>query len=232
MYSSGSNITERGFPMNTDVSFAAEEIKQSDSVIISLSPIDIADLLVLYLEQLGIECIFGVPGGAIEPLYNAIDRSARRRGEGHILARHEAGAAFIVDGYARETGKVGVCCATSGPGVTNRITGVTGAYDNNIPMLVITEQPVLPSFGKNPLQDSSCTGVNVLSMFRHCTRYNSLISHPKQMKPKLIAALQRATSNPCGAAQIKWRLDAGQHKLCCNGKGYLRGRGHSHRQSA
>ena len=190
--------------MNTDVSLVPvnQEIVQNDSAIVKPVQVDIADLLVAYLEQLGIEYIFGVPGGAIEPLYNAIGRSARRGGLRHILARHEAGAAFMADGYARETGKIGVCCATSGPGATNLITGVAGAYDNNIPMLVITGQPALPSFGKNPLQDSSCTGVNILSMFRHCTRYNSLISHPKQMEPKLIAALQRATRNPCGPAHL------------------------------
>ena len=190
--------------MNTDVSLVPvnQDFSQDEPAIVQPVLIDIADLLVAYLEQLGIEYIFGVPGGAIEPLYNAIARSARRGGLRHILARHEAGAAFMADGYARETGKIGVCCATSGPGATNLITGVAGAYDNNIPMLVITGQPALPSFGKNPLQDSSCTGVNILSMFRHCTRYNSLISHPKQMEPKLIAALQRATRNPCGPAHL------------------------------
>src|SRR5471032_2878607 len=103
-----------------------------------------ADLLVAYLEQIGVEYVFGVPGGAIEPLYNALARSARRDGIRHILARHESGAAFMADGYARETGKIGVCCATSGPGATNFITGVACAYDNNIPMLVITAQPALP----------------------------------------------------------------------------------------
>ncbi len=191
--------------MNTDVSLVPVTLtsnENSSAIIQPNTTMDIADLLVAYLDQLGIEYIFGVPGGAIEPLYNAMARSARAGGVKHILARHEAGAAFMADGYARETGKIGVCCATSGPGATNLITGVAGAYDNNIPMLVITGQPALPSFGKNPLQDSSCTGVNILSMFRHCTRYNSLISHPKQMEPKLIAALQRATRNPCGPAHL------------------------------
>jgi acetolactate synthase-1/2/3 large subunit len=168
---------------------------------------DIADLFVAYLEQLGIEYIFGVPGGAIEPLYNAIARSTRRGGLRQILARSESGAAFMADGYARESGKVGVCCATSGPGATNLITGVANAYDNNIPMLVITGQPALPSFGQSPLQESSCTGVNIMSMFRHCTRYNSLISHPKQMEPKLIAALQRATRSPRGPSHLSFPRD-------------------------
>jgi acetolactate synthase I/II/III large subunit len=169
--------------------------------------VEVADLLVAYLEQIGVEYVFGVPGGAIEPLYNALARSARRGGVRHILARHEAGAAFMADGYARETGNIGVCCSTSGPGATNLITGVAGAFDNNIPMLVITGQPALPAFGKHPLQESTCTGVNVLGMFRHCTRYNSLISHPKQLEPKLIAALQRATRTPCGPVHLTVPVD-------------------------
>ena len=173
----------------------------------SESPVDIADLLVAYLEQIGIEYVFGIPGGAIEPLYNALARSTRRGGIRHILARHEAGAAFMADGYARETGKIGVCCATSGPGATNLITGVACAYDNGIPMLVITGQPALPAFGKHPLQESACTGVNVLGMFRHCTRYNSLISHPKQLEPKLISALQRATRAPRGPVHLTVPVD-------------------------
>jgi acetolactate synthase I/II/III large subunit len=169
--------------------------------------IDIADLLVAYLEQMGVEYVFGVPGGAIEPLYNALARSTRRGGVRHMLARHESGAAFMADGYARETGKIGVCCATSGPGATNLITGVACAYDNNIPMLVITGQPALPAFGKHPLQESSCTGVNVLGMLRPCTRYNSLVSHPKQLESKLVAALQRATRAPCGPVHLSVPVD-------------------------
>lgn len=111
-------------------------------------PMDAADLLVAYLEQIGVEYVFGVPGGAIEPLYNALARSARRGGPRSVVARHETGAAFMADGYARETGKIGVCCATSGPGATNLITGVACAYENEIPMLVITAQPSLLLMGR------------------------------------------------------------------------------------
>ena len=168
---------------------------------------DMADLLVAYLEQLGVEFVFGIPGGAIEPLYNALARSERRGGIRHILARHEAGAAFMADGYARETGKIGVCIATSGPGATNLITAVATAYENNIPMLVITGQPALPSFGKHPLQESGCTGINVLGMFRHCTRYNSLVSHAEQFESKLVAALQRATRTPRGPVHLTIPVD-------------------------
>ena len=174
---------------------------------VSTQTVEVADLLVAYLEQMGVEYVFGIPGGAIEPLYNALARSARRGGIRHILARHESGAALMADGYARETGKIGVCCATSGPGATNLITGVACAYGNNIPMLVITGQPPMPSFGKNPLQESTCTGIDTLAMLRHCTRYNSLVSHPKQIEAKLITALQRAVRAPRGPSHLTFPLD-------------------------
>jgi acetolactate synthase-1/2/3 large subunit len=195
--------------MGADISLIHShmEIAGGSPGIIPAQTLEVADLLVAYLEQMGIEYVFGVPGGAIEPLYNALARSARRGGVRHILARHEAGAAFMADGYARESGKVGVCCSTSGPGATNLITGVACAYDNNIPMLVITGQPALPAFGKNPLQESSCTGINTLGMFRHCTRYNSLVSHPKQMETKLVSALQRAIRAPRGPSHLTVPVD-------------------------
>jgi len=136
-------------------------------------PMDLADLLVAYLEQIGVEYVFGVPGGHIEPLYNALARSRRRGGVQHILARHEAGAAYMADGYARETGRLGVCCATAGPGASNLITGVACAYENHIPLLVVTGQAALPTFGRHPLQESTCTGVDVLAMLGHCSRYNT-----------------------------------------------------------
>lgn len=166
-----------------------------------------ADLIVAYLEQLGIEYVFGVPGGAIEPLYNALARSARRGGLRAVLARHEAGAAFMADGYARETGRIGVCCATSGPGATNLLTGVACAYDNGVPVLAITGQPPLPAFGRRALQESACTGVNTLSMYRHCTRYNSLVSHPEQLEHKLVAALQHTIRPQRGPVHLTIPVD-------------------------
>src|SRR3990167_63874 len=152
-----------------------------------------ADLLVAYLNQLKIDYVFGVPGGAIEPLFDALARSERKGGVRAVVARHEAGAAFMADGYARETGRLGVCCATTGPGATNLLTGVASAYADNVPMLVITAQTPLPKFGRRALQDSSCSAIDIVGMFRHCTRYNSLVSHHEQLENKLIAAIM-ATS--------------------------------------
>ena len=131
---------------------------------------ELGDLLISYLEQLGVEYVFGIPGGAIEPLYNALARSERRGGPRAVISRRETGAAFMADGYARNTGKLGVCCATTGPGATNLITGVASAYENNIPMLVITAQTALSTFGRGAFQESSCTGINTVGLFGHCTR--------------------------------------------------------------
>lgn len=166
-----------------------------------------ADIIVAYLEQLGVEYVFGVPGGAIEPLFNALARSARRGGPRVVVARHETGAAFMADGYARNSGRLGVCCATTGPGATNLITGVASAYENHIPMLVITAQTALASFGRGAFQESSCTGVNTVGMFEYCTRYNTLVSHPDQLEPKLSAAIMAAFQTPVGPSHISLPLD-------------------------
>lgn len=162
----------------------------------------LADLLIDYLSQLSVEYVFGIPGGAIEPLYNALARSARRGGPRPLVSRHESGAAFMADGYYRETGRLGVCCSTTGPGATNLITGVASAYENRIPMLVITAQTALSFFGKGAFQESSCTGINTVSMFDHCTRFSTLVSHPNQFEHKLINAIMAAFRSPSGPVHL------------------------------
>ena len=193
--------------MGATISLVRKEIARKNHPIIPTQTLEVADLLVAYLEQIGVEYVFGVPGGAIEPLFNAMARSQRRGGLRPIVARHEAGAAFMADGYARETGRLGVCCATSGPGSTNMITGVACAHDNNVPLLAISGLPALPSFGKGALQESSSTGVNSFAMFHHCTRYNAMVSHPSQFERKLANALMMAHQAPGGPAHLAIPLD-------------------------
>jgi acetolactate synthase-1/2/3 large subunit len=171
-------------------------------------PMEAADLLVAYLEQIGVEFVFGVPGGAIEPLYNALARSARRGGPRAIVARHEAGAAFMADGYARESGKIGVCCGTSGPGSTNLITGVACAYENEIPMLVITGQPSLHLLGRGAMQESAgIGGIDTVAMFHTCTRYSALVSHPDQLERQLTTALLGAHQPTPGPVHLSIPVD-------------------------
>lgn len=168
---------------------------------------DYADLILEYLHQLGVEYIFGVPGGAIEPLYNALARSERRGGIKAVIARHECAAAFMADGYYRETGKLGVVCSTTGPGATNLITGVASASVDHSPMLVITAQTALPKFGKRPLQDSSETAIDTVSIFRNCTKFNAFVSHPEQLEGKLISALMESFQSPRGPVHISIPAD-------------------------
>ncbi|MBL0229774.1 MAG: thiamine pyrophosphate-binding protein [Moraxellaceae bacterium] len=165
------------------------------------------DLILSYLQRWGVEYVFGVLGGSIEPFYNALARSERNKGIKSIVARHETGAAFMADGYARETGKVGVCCSTAGPGATNLLTGVACAYADNIPMLVISAQTSIEKFGRGALQDGSCAGINTVEIFNHCTRFNTLVSHSAQLEPKLLQAMSYARSNTPGPVHLSVPLD-------------------------
>lgn len=177
------------------------------------------DLILNHLEQLGVEYVFGIPGGAIEPLYNALARSERRGGIRAITARHETGAAFMAEGYARNTGKLGVCCSTTGPGATNLITGVASAYENQIPLLVITPQTALSHFGRKAFQESSDTAVNTVGMFRHCTHYNTLVSHIDQLEHKLASAIMTAF-NAHGPAHLSIPLDVMRTLLARSAAGF------------
>ena len=164
------------------------------------------DLILRYLEQIGVEYVFGIPGGAIEPLYNALARSQRCGGVRAIISRHETGAALMAEGYSRNTGILGVCCSTTGPGATNLITGVASAFENQVPMLVITAQTALSSFGRKALQESSDTAINTVGMFQHCCHYNTLVSHPDQLEHKLSSAIMTAF-NAGGPAHLSIPLD-------------------------
>ncbi len=207
----------------------ADTIEKTSEEAAATTTTTYADLIINYLIQLDVDYLFGVPGGAIEPLYNALGRHLKRqnsslervesddaipirqrrdsKGIRPIVARHEAGAAFMADGYTRETGKLGVCCATTGPGATNLITGVASAYADRIPMLVITPQTALPDFGKMGLQESSSDAVDIVGMFEHCTCYNSLVSHPAQLEGKLYNALINAHRHPQGPVHLSIPMD-------------------------
>jgi acetolactate synthase-1/2/3 large subunit len=116
-----------------------------------------AKALVRTLESLGVEIIFGYPGGATLPIYDELAKSSIR----HVLARHEQGAAHMADGYARATGKTGVCMATSGPGATNLVTGLANAYMDSSPLVAITGQVPRPMIGNDAFQEVDITGITI-----------------------------------------------------------------------
>jgi acetolactate synthase-1/2/3 large subunit len=167
----------------------------------------LSDLIVSYLEQLGVEYVFSVPGSPIGPLYDALLRSEKRGGPRSVLSRHEAGGAFMADGYARETGRIGACCSTTGPGATNLITGLTSAYADHVPLLAITAQTTLQDFGFGAFQESSADVTDVVGMFQYCTRYNTLVSHANQLERKLAASLTKAFQHPKGPVHLSIPVD-------------------------
>ena len=133
--------------------------------------------MVRSLEQEGVEVIFGIPGGAILPAYDPILDSPVR----HILCRHEQGAAHAADGYAQATGEVGVCMATSGPGVTNLVTGLASAYMDSIPVVAISGQVPTWAVGGDAFQECDATGITM-----PITKHNFLVMDPQEI-PKTIA---------------------------------------------
>ncbi|MDP9033187.1 MAG: thiamine pyrophosphate-binding protein, partial [Myxococcota bacterium] len=116
-----------------------------------------AAALVQALEAEGVELVFGYPGGAILPIYDALVDSKLR----HVLVRHEQAAAFAADGWARTTGKVGVCMATSGPGATNLVTGIADAFMDSVPMVVITGQVPTGLMGTDAFQELDVLGMTM-----------------------------------------------------------------------
>ncbi len=135
------------------------------------------------LEQSGISKIFGYPGGCIMPLYDAFIDAALE----HILCRHEQAAALAADGYARASGKLGVCVATSGPGATNLITGVANAYMDSVPMLVITGQVPSALIGTDAFQETDILGMT-LGIVKHSYLVESADSLPGIMEEAMLLA--------------------------------------------
>ncbi len=124
------------------------------------------------LKREGVDVVFGLPGGVLLPLYDAIYQSDIN----HILVRHEQGAAHMADGYARATGKVGVCIATSGPGATNLVTGIANAYMDSVPMVAITGQVNTWLIGKDAFQEADITGITL-----PITKHNYLLRSAKDI---------------------------------------------------
>src|SRR6202043_1983518 len=116
-----------------------------------------ADIVLRCLRAEGVELVFGYPGGAIMPLYDALEGSGVR----HVLTRHEQGAAFAAEGYARVTGKVGVAMATSGPGATNLVTGIADARMDSVPLVCITGQVRTAMIGTDAFQETDVFGLTL-----------------------------------------------------------------------
>lgn len=152
-----------------------------------------ARLLVSTLDRLGVEVVFGYPGGAIMPVYDALTGSKLK----HILVRHEQGAAFAADAYARATGKVGVCMATSGPGATNLITGIANAMMDSVPMVCITGNVATHLMGTDAFQEIDILGVT-LPLVKH----SWVVRHPADVPAVIEEAFHVARSGRPGPVLV------------------------------
>ena len=123
-----------------------------------------AEIIVECLKEQGVDTVFGYPGGAILNVYDALYEYKDQIT--HVLTSHEQGASHAADGYARATGKVGVCLATSGPGATNLVTGIATAYMDSVPMVAITCNVGTPLLGKDSFQEVDITGI-VMPITKH-----------------------------------------------------------------
>jgi acetolactate synthase I/II/III large subunit len=156
------------------------------------------------LKRHGVDRIFGYPGGAILPIYDEIYRAEERGDIQHILVRHEQGAAHAADGYARATGKVGVCFATSGPGATNLVTGIATAQMDSIPMVVITGQVPSNVIGSDAFQETDIFGIT-LPIVKH----SYVVRDPKEIARIVAEAFHIAGTGRPGPVLVDVPKDIG-----------------------
>src|SRR6202142_3016169 len=158
-----------------------------------------AQILWECLEQQGVTTVFGYPGGAILPAYDALKFSNIH----HVLVRHEQGATHMADGYARATGRVGGAIATSGPGATNMVTGIATAMLHSVPIVCITGQVGSKLIGSDAFQETDITGITL-----PVTKHNYLVTRAADVAPALREAFAIATSGRPGPVLVDIAKDA------------------------
>jgi acetolactate synthase I/II/III large subunit len=159
-----------------------------------------AKALVLALERAGAEIAFGIPGGAILPLYDPLFDSVKLR---HVLVRHEQGAGHAAEGYALATGKVGVCMATSGPGATNLVTPISNAYMDSTPIVAITGQVPSSAIGSDAFQEADIRGITM-----PITKHNFLVTNPDEIARTVAEAFYIASTGRPGPVLVDVAKDA------------------------
>ena len=154
-----------------------------------------AQILIQVLLEQGVERIFGYPGGAVLPIYDAL--YAYRDRITHYITAHEQGAAHAADGYARMTGKPGVVLATSGPGATNLVTGLAAAYMDSVPMVAITGNVDTALIGRDSFQEVYIAGITM-----SVTKHNFIVRRTEDLAPTLRQAFRIAQSGRCGPVLV------------------------------
>ena len=153
-----------------------------------------AEITVRCLADEGVEYLFGYPGGAVLHIYDELFKQDRVK---HILVRHEQAAVHAADGYARASHKPGVCLVTSGPGVTNAVTGIATAYMDSIPMVVVTGQVPTYAIGQDAFQEVDTVGIT-----RPCVKHNFLVKDVKDLATTMKKAFYIATTGRPGPVLV------------------------------
>ncbi|MET8985514.1 biosynthetic-type acetolactate synthase large subunit, partial [Nonomuraea wenchangensis] len=159
-----------------------------------------AQALVRALEHVGVDTVFGIPGGAILPAYDPLYDSVKVR---HVLVRHEQGAGHAAEGYAQATGKVGVCMATSGPGATNLVTPIADAFMDSVPIVAITGQVASPMIGTDAFQEADISGITM-----PITKHNFLVTDPGDIARTIMEAFHIASTGRPGPVLVDISKDA------------------------
>ncbi len=154
-----------------------------------------SEIVIECLKEQGVDTVFGYPGGTILNIYDALYKHSDEIR--HILTSHEQGAAHAADGYARATGRVGVCMATSGPGATNLVTGIATAFMDSVPMVAITANVNLPMLGKDSFQEVDIAGVTI-----PITKHSFIVKNIVDLAPTLRRAFDIATSGRPGPVLV------------------------------
>ncbi len=164
-----------------------------------------AEMIVEILGQTKIKYMFGVPGSAIEELNSALYKNIH--GILPIVTKHEEGAAFMADGYARVSGKLGVCYATAGPGASNLITGLISSYVDQIPVLALTGQVATSLFGKGAFQESGSEFIDLSQLFSNFTKYSKMLTSEERAQSIVQKAIRLALYSPGGPVHINMPVD-------------------------
>lgn len=172
-----------------------------------------AEVLLRVLVEQEVEVVFGYPGGAVLPIYDALFKQNHIR---HILVRHEQAAVHAAEAYARSTGKVGVVLVTSGPGATNAVTGLVDALMDSIPLICLSGQVPTALIGNDAFQEADTTGIT-----RPATKHNYLVKRPSDLAPIVREAFEVASGGRPGPVLIDLPKDitVGNAPLPTSGKG-------------
>lgn len=173
-----------------------------------------SQILIECLKEQGVDTVFGYPGGAILNVYDELYKHSDEIK--HILTSHEQGASHAADGYARATGKVGVCFATSGPGATNLVTGIATAYMDSVPVVAITCNVGVPLLGKDSFQEIDIVGVTL-----PITKHNFIVKDVNKLADVIRNAFRIAKEGRPGPVLIdipkdvtaKWQIMSTKHRL-------------------